>query len=135
MCLVSHAQSQFQSARNGVHVVPSRLLGTDDTMLKMDQARLLLQMSLLGEVSPSLRGVTVRISDGSIHFDAYYDGPISDDDAESMSCVETELIASLPEDYIVTYALQRLDWPSVLPKIDFYGHCSKETGRYAARAL
>ncbi len=56
-----------------------------------------LQQALLGEVSERLRAVTVSYDDKSVHFDCIYDGEIRDDDHESMSCVETELIALFPE--------------------------------------
>jgi hypothetical protein len=75
-----------------------------------------LQQALLGEVSPALRAVTVLYDDNSIHFDAYYDGNVSDDASEAMSRVETELIAAFPETHRISYSVKRLDYPALIPK-------------------
>jgi hypothetical protein len=75
-----------------------------------------LQQALLGEVSRTLRAVTVLYDDDSIHFDAYYDGKITDDAREAMSRVETELIAAFPETHRISYSVKRLDFPALIPK-------------------
>ena len=75
-----------------------------------------LQQALLGEISSSLRAVTVSINEKNIKFDCYYDGRISDDDAESMSVVETEIMASLGDQYTISYDVRRLDYPTLIPK-------------------
>jgi hypothetical protein len=94
--------------------------------LEKEHAMLAIQRSLLGEVSASLRAVTLRVLGDHIHFDAYYDGPIDEDDSESMSCVETELIASLPESIRVTHAVHRIDISSSLPKADIFVYLRRE---------
>lgn len=91
-----------------------------------DWALLAIQQSLLGEVSAALRAVTIQVSDGRIHFDAYFDGPIAEVDAESMACVDTELVAMLPESIRVSHALHRLDAPAILPKSDIFVYLRRE---------
>ncbi len=75
-----------------------------------------LQQALLGEVSPQIRAVSVSWEDGSIHFLAYIDGPISEEVRESMSCSETELMALFPSSESVTHEVIRLDEPLPIPK-------------------
>lgn len=75
-----------------------------------------LQQALLGEVSSSLRAITVAFDETSIDFVAFYDGYISEGDKESMSCVETELLAFFPETHSIKYELIRLDYPAPIPK-------------------
>ena len=75
-----------------------------------------LQQALLGEVTDRLRCVTVRYSDVAVHFTAYVDGALTDDDREAMSRVETELMAVLPESEAVSHTVVRLDAPAPLPK-------------------
>ncbi len=91
-----------------------------------DWALIAMQRSLLGEVSAALRAVTVQVSDDRIHFDAYFDGPIAEEDVDGMACVDTELVAMLSEDIQVTHALHRLDAPAVLPKSDTFAYLRRE---------
>jgi hypothetical protein len=85
-----------------------------------------IQNALLGEVSAGLRAVVVTFDAQSIHFDAYYDGEPSEDDVESMSCVETELIAMSPEDHVITQRVTRLDHPEPIPKVGHWVFFRKE---------
>lgn len=75
-----------------------------------------LQQALLGEVVSHLRAVTVEYDDQSVHFCAYFDGDVSEDDRESLSCVETEVMAALPSSNAVTHEAIRLDAPAPIPK-------------------
>lgn len=84
------------------------------------------QQALLGEVSARLRAVTVSYDDKSIHLDCYYDGDITDEDREAMSCVETELMAVFPETHSVTHSVQRKDYPSPIPKETAWAFFRKE---------
>lgn len=77
---------------------------------------LTMQAALLGAVSPNLRMVLVSIAPDGVQMDCLFDGDPSEDDVESMSCVETELIASLPPDVIVLTNIERFDFPKPLPK-------------------
>jgi hypothetical protein len=49
------------------------------------------QRALSGEVSPPLRGVTVGWYDYVIQLRSYFDGPISEEDRESMLLGLTQL--------------------------------------------
>ena len=77
-----------------------------------------MQRALLGEIPPKLRMVSVSWTDTSIHFDCFFDGEVSDDDAESMSLVETELMAKYPETHKITHAVHRWDFPQRFPPGD-----------------
>jgi len=84
------------------------------------------QQALLGEVSASLRAVTVSYDENSIHLDCYYDGEIVDDDREAMSCVETELLATFPETHTITVQICRMDHPTPIPKGKIWAFCRRE---------
>ena len=74
------------------------------------------QKGLLGEVGSNLRAVRVRIDEEAIHLSSFFDGPPSEEDRESMSCVETQVIADLPDNITVTMAVNQCDYPLPLPK-------------------
>src|SRR5262245_54432559 len=57
------------------------------------RARLSAQRALLGEVSPALRAVVLSVNNGIVEVRCYFDGPVRPQDEESISCVETEMIA------------------------------------------
>ena len=94
--------------------------------LTTEQFMLEIQRALLGEVSPHLRAVTIQHSDNMLHFDAYFDGEIDEDDVESMWCVDTELVAALPETIQVTHSSHRIDSPMRLPKKDITVYLRRE---------
>ena len=91
-----------------------------------NSALLAMQKSLLGEIFSALRAVTMRIAEGELHFDAYIDGALQDEDLESMSCVETELIAALPDSVIVSHAVHRVDLPLRYPLSDIFVYARRE---------
>ncbi|QMV65405.1 hypothetical protein VUJ49_10240 [Pseudomonas berkeleyensis] len=74
-------------------------------------ARLNIQRALLGEVSGKLRAVIFSVSGLILDIRFYFDGEIDDDDDdfESASCVETEVIADCEGDWAVTVKCLRLD--------------------------
>lgn len=74
-------------------------------------AKLSLQRALLGYVSSHIRGVAFSLEGMSIKIRCYVDGEISEDDCESSSCVETEVIADYDSGYDVTAECLRLDYP------------------------
>ena len=84
------------------------------------------QQALLGEVSAQLRAITVSYGDLILHLDCYYDGEIQEDDRESMSCVETELMAHFPANYQVTCDIHRHDYPAPIPKDVIWAFFRKE---------
>jgi len=84
------------------------------------------QQALLGEVSSRLRCVTVSWDDTSIHLDCYFDGQIDEEDRESMSSVETELMAVFPSTHVVDHAIHRLDYPNRIPKETTWAYHRRE---------
>lgn len=99
-------------------------------MINHDQRRctvlLTIQQALLGEVSSNLRAVLVSYAESSLHFEAYYDGEIGEDEREAMSMVETELMSQLASTETVTHALVRSDLPELLPKDRIWVYYRKE---------
>lgn len=77
---------------------------------------LAIQDALLGAVSTRLRAITIRWDPSSIHFDAYFDGEVTDEDRETMAIVDTEVLAGFPETHTVTHAVHRIDFPAQIPK-------------------
>ncbi len=75
-------------------------------------ARLSLQRALLGEVSDKLRAVTFSVSGACFDIKFYFDGEVGEDDLESASCVETEVLADYEEGYKVSVRCLRVDMPS-----------------------
>lgn len=85
-----------------------------------------LQQALLGEVSKRLRAVTVSFDENSVHFEAIFDGEVDADDRESMSCVETELMALFPSTHAITHTVRRSDCPEPIPKDRVWAFYRKE---------
>lgn len=64
---------------------------------------LAMQQALLGEVTAHLRAICVSYCDHSIHFEAYFDGIITDDDRDRMSLVEAEVMALFPSTHVIKF--------------------------------
>jgi hypothetical protein len=79
-----------------------------------DQVALILQVALLGEVFPSLRGVGFTLGPKQVKLLFFHHGPISDEDRESASCVETEVMAGLPTSVEVVSEITRADAPKLM---------------------
>jgi hypothetical protein len=90
------------------------------------QVLLSLQRALLGEVTPNLRAVLVRYDDSTVHFVAIFDGPISEDDREGISSVETEVMADFPSSHRITHEVVRMDAPAQIPKDCAWAYLRKE---------
>jgi hypothetical protein len=54
-----------------------------------------LQRAMLGEVFPSLRGVTVDWNHETVHVLCFVDGPLTSLDEESLDAIETQVHADL----------------------------------------
>lgn len=80
------------------------------------EARLSIQKALLGEVSPHLRAVVLSVARKQIDVRFYFDGVISEEDEESVSCIETEILADFEPDFTICAEAIRLDCP--LPIVD-----------------
>lgn len=72
-------------------------------------ARLSIQRALLGEVSGRLRAVIFSVSELFLNIRFYFDGEIGEDDFESASCVETEVLADYEKNWTVIVKCLRLD--------------------------
>lgn len=85
-----------------------------------------IQQALLGEVSHRVRAIITKYTDFSIHFEAYFDGEILEEDRESMLLVDTELVAMSPSSHVISHDLIRLDAPLSLPKEGIWVYHRKE---------
>lgn len=74
-------------------------------------ARLNIQRALLGEVSGSLRAVIFTVNEGCLDVRFYFDGVVGEEDIESASYVETEVLADYEEGFSVSVKCIRLDSP------------------------
>ena len=81
------------------------------TTLNRSNILLFVQRALLDEVFPQLRSVMVDYSENKVRLYFYVDGVISIDDADSLDCVETEVIADMTPDIEVVSEVIRLDAP------------------------
>lgn len=75
---------------------------------------LAIQTALLGEVSPALRGVVFTRENANVALSFFFDGEIEEEDRESASCVESELVAVLPPEVTVRTEIIRRDPPATL---------------------
>jgi hypothetical protein len=71
-----------------------------------------LQRAMLGEVFPALRAVSVEWSDRTVKFFAFVDGPLADEDAESLSCISAEVAADFWDGVDVDYETVQVDTPN-----------------------
>ncbi|MGJ4947825.1 hypothetical protein [Bradyrhizobium sp. HKCCYLS20291] len=85
-------------------------------MLERSSILVSVNRALLGEVSASLREVRYALSDGNIDIFCVFDGEISEDDQESMSCVATEVMADFPDVTVQEHCL-RIDAPERIPSL------------------
>ena len=97
------------------------------TLDRSNAVLLSMQRALLGAIPPRLRAVTVRFDDTRLHFDAFFEGAIRDEDHETMSEVETELIAGFPDEHQISHELIRLDPPALIPKDRAWVYFRKES--------
>lgn len=80
---------------------------------RRQEALLATQTALLGEVCSRLRAVAVGWGEEVIEIQLLYDGEINEDDLEDVSTIESEIMASFPEDRVIVTA-KRHDAPSRL---------------------
>lgn len=104
--------------RSSAEAVPVKSAVESMSMVEVRLCEVLLslQRALLGAVGVRLRAVTVGYAETSVHFDAYFDGAVDEDDREAMSQVETEVMADFPSSHSVTHTVIRLDAPEPIPK-------------------
>jgi hypothetical protein len=82
---------------------------TDRVSLVMSANR-----ALLGEVSCSMRSVLIKSDAKAIYVKAMFDGPVSDDDRESISLVGTHVAADF-DGFRVFDDCVRIDRPEAIP--------------------
>jgi hypothetical protein len=105
---------------------PSARNSTTHPLMTSEHVALVLQVALFGEVSPALRAVGFNLRDRRVTLVFYYDGPISEEDQESASCMETEMIAALPQDAQVVSEVIRFDAPGRMPPPDRWVYSRRE---------
>ena len=74
---------------------------------------LTIQSALLREISPNIRGITCGWDESKIMINFYFDGDFTEEEQESMECVATEVIASIPDRKIDVKCI-RIDVPDSL---------------------
>ncbi|WP_418646899.1 hypothetical protein ACNQFN_15125 [Thauera butanivorans] len=90
------------------------------------EARLSIQRALLGEVSPHLRAVVLSVDCKKIDVHFYFDGDVSEEDEESVSCIETEILADFEPDFSICAEVIRLDYPLPISDDGFWVYQRKE---------
>lgn len=103
----------------------------------VDRVEALFSMSvgLLSEVTPPLRAASIKWDDESVQLFFYYDGEISEDEIDSISCVSTEVIASFSENIqLKDDVILRIDYPKPIPHQGELVYYRKEPMSPAQRA-
>jgi hypothetical protein len=91
-----------------------------------DEIALLMQVALFGERSPALRAAGFTLDGRRVKLVFYYDGSIAENDYESASSVETEMIAALPRDMQVVTEVARADAPNKMPAPQRWAYSRRE---------
>ena len=78
---------------------------------------LTMQVALLGAIGPHVRKVLCRWNASEIRIRTVFDGPVCEDDTEAMLVVETEMIASFP-DQDIPLVCERCDAPHPILRCD-----------------
>lgn len=101
-----------------------------------DRVEALFSMSvgLLSEVTPPLRAASIKWDDESVQLFFYYDGEISEDEIDSISCVSTEVISDFPEYMLKDDVILRIDYPKPIPHQGELVYYRKEPMSPAQRA-
>lgn len=86
---------------------------TDQNVELRRNLLLAVQVALLGEVSGVIRGITLGWSSSEIVIRAIVDGPLHEDDEESLECVASEVSAGFPA-HQVAVEVRRVDAPEPL---------------------
>jgi hypothetical protein len=82
-------------------------------------------------VSPALRGVTVGQRRHTVVVRSYFDGEISDDDADSIWCEGAEIIADFIEPWVIDEQVIRLDAPQRMARLEAWAYLRQEPGARA----
>ncbi len=75
-------------------------------------ARLSIQRALLGEITPELRAIVFSVDTQILDVRFYFNGPLTEEVRESVSCVETEILADYDPEVMVSVHCIQLDYPA-----------------------
>ncbi len=75
-----------------------------------------IQRALLGEITPNIRGITCAWSKSEIKIRCYFEGEITDENEESMDCVEGEIMADFPNIKLIDLKCLTINMPESLNK-------------------
>jgi hypothetical protein len=78
--------------------------------------KLSIQRALLGNVTENMRAIMAELSENNIKLFFYYDGEVHENDEETVSEIETEVIADFDEDCNFDVNIIRLDYPNPIKK-------------------
>ena len=84
--------------------------------------RLCAQNVLLGTITPNIRQIWIGLIDRTIQFVVIFDGEISEDDEDNMSCVGTEFLASIGGDFFINEQFISISPPNIYerPNDDYF---------------
>ncbi|MBQ9601592.1 MAG: hypothetical protein IJR46_06225 [Neisseriaceae bacterium] len=85
------------------------------------------QRALLGEITPNIRQIFLGLVDKTIQFIVIFDGEISEDDEDNMSCVGTEIVSDFCDLFINEQFLS-IPYPEryIVPENHFCVYARKE---------
>lgn len=87
---------------------------------------LALQVALLGEITGNMRGVAVIYDDTTLRFQIFFDGAPTGGEHDSVSSIETGLLALFPPDHEILGQWVHLGFPLPLPKDVHFAYRRKE---------
>src|SRR4051812_32324838 len=78
------------------------------------RAPLCAQVAFVGKISSKMRAAVLSVTPGNVEVRCYFDGPIDEEDAESVSFAETEMMAQFEPEVTVSARCIRLDAPELI---------------------
>jgi hypothetical protein len=96
------------------------------TKYPMDNLVLDTAFSLLGEIIPQVRAVTVALDRTFITVYFIYDGYLDEDQLEELDCGTDELWNRCPTDYRIDSKMIRVDYPNPIPILGKLVYLRKE---------
>ena len=85
-----------------------------------------MQIALLGEITPSIIAITGRFGDDWLKFKVFFDSPISQDDEDLVSIIETEVIALFPAHHKIDGTAIRPSSRLTLPDDEIWFYARQE---------
>jgi hypothetical protein len=87
---------------------------------------LALQVALLGEITANMRAVAAIYDDTTLRFQIFFDGRATGDEHESVSSIESGLLALFPAEHEILGQWVQLEFPHPLPKDVHFAYRRKE---------